>query len=489
MASLLFAIRSVAVSPGDTLVDLKRFPDTTCASAKILDWKVETLDTLSGRLQYLHDPYLKKNGNLTFRGSQARSYPLEGRLDSIPAIIEKVWEFKTDADYSKSDLGTWGGGSGWTGQPLIHERTDSTMEIVAGSLAHRIYFIDFESGQASRRAVDVANVLKGTPSLDPEFGKLLYVGHGVRMKRPMGMDVLDIDKGEIIQHFGPDSKAFRHWEGNDSSPVVAGGFLFRPSENGTLYKYSRSSEGLKPHSLLRYRVRGTAPGVESSMAVCRNYGYFGDNHGYIICVNLDNLTPVWAYFNHDDTDATIVVEEDGGGHPYIYTATELDKQGSSGFSYFVKLDGLDGKLIWETRIPCINFPLEGGKIKEGGMFSTPLSGRGDCAGLIFTTIIETHRPKYSGEFIAVDKNTGTIRYSVHLGTYAWSSPVPFYTADGRLFILQCDCAGRMLLIEGKTGKVLHKLEIGSNFESSPVVYGNSAVVGTRGRHFFKVRIR
>ena len=58
-----------------------------------------------------------------------------------------------------------------------------------------------------------------------------------------------------------------------------------------------------------------------------------------------------------------------------------------------------------------------------------------------------------------------------------------------MFILQCDCGGKMYIIRAKTGEVLIKKQVGMNFESSPVVVGNSVVIGSRGNTIYKVVVK
>ena len=470
---------------------IHRLPDTTFSSVSQIQFVIEQVDSSDGTLQYLDDPYLARSGdNLTFRGGQKRDYPFPGRLDSAAVRLEKVWAFDTYYDTTGSVLGTWGGGSGWTGQPLHVHWPDSAAckdEIIVGSLCSRVYFIDFNTGKASRPWLDAKNVLKGTSSLDPSLNGNLYIGHGVRKgAADCGLALADLNTHRIEKVFGHDKKAYRGWDGNDSSPVVAGGFLFRPSENGTIYKYIIGKGSLTLHSCLRYKYKSAGPGIESSMAVFRNYGYVGDNRGNIICLNLDNLTPVWVYQNHDDTDASIVVEE-VDGVPWLYSGTEVDKQGSSGFSYLVKLNGLTGERVWEYKHPCSQLHLTTGKIMEGGMYTTPLLGRGDCDSLLFTCF-ETHRPALKGDFVALNRHTGKVVYTIPLPRYAWSSPVPFYHGD-KLYIVQPDCKGTIHLIDAREGKILDSLPVGNNFESSAVVSGDTFVIGSRGKTIYKVRVR
>jgi outer membrane protein assembly factor BamB len=269
---------------------------------------------------------------------------------------------------------------------------------------------------------------------------------------------------------------------------VAGGFLFWPGENGTIYKFVRSQGRLHPVASLRYREAGGygAAGVESSLAVCRNYGYFADNHGNIMCINLDKMAPVWRYDNHDDTDATVVLDV-AGDVPYLYTCSEVDRQGNSGVACMVALNGLTGEEVWKTGFQCQK-AFRGAKSSDGGMYSTPVLGSGDCSHLLFTTICD-HNPAFHGKAVAIDRSDGRIVWEHSLKHYAWSSPVVFLNEQGKLFLFQGDCAGNVYLLDGLTGERLFTDHVANNFESSPVVVGDCVVVGSRGNTIYKFRIQ
>lgn len=483
---------------------LVRFPDTVFASVNNIKWVLEVKDTTDdGRLKYLYDPYGRVDGTYTFRGNQRRDFPVKGRVSGNPARIVKVWEFQTDSDHTQTAMGVWGGGTGWTGQPMYVHWSDSMMtrfretspgltdqftdrEIMVGSLSRRVYFLNFETGKPSRRSIDSGNTIKGSISVDPELAQV-YVGHGVPATEPFGAVTIDLYKHEITHAFGRDSKAWRNWQAYDGCAIVAGGYLIRPGENGTIYKFARSQGNLKLIAQLRFREnsQGKAAGMESSMAVCRNYGFIGDNRGNILCINLDTMKPVWHYDNHDDTDGSIIVEEIDGV-PYLYTCSEMEKQGESGFAYFVKLNGLTGEKIWETKFPC-KMAHAGTKHFDGGMYSTPLMGHGDCEDLIFTNICD-NSPAFHGFTVALRKDNGEVVWQHNLQRYAWSSPAGFYNEEDKLFLFVADCYGNVYLLDGRSGERIFTTKVGNNFESSPVVVDDCLVMGSRGSMIYKLRV-
>ena len=207
----------------------------------------------------------------------------------------------------------------------------------------------------------------------------------------------------------------------------------------------------------------------------------------MICVNLNTMHPVWFYYNHDDSDATVVCREEQGV-PYLYTACEVDRQGGHGICHFIKLNALDGQLVWERNIECNRVELTG-KSLDGGMYATPLLGRGDCEHLIFANICRNGASPSRGELTAISTQDGTIQYTVPYGNFAWTSPVGLLNEKNEQFIFTGNANGVAYLLRGKTGEVLCKKDVGYNFESSPCVVGNALVVGTRGTNIYKFIIK
>ncbi|MGI5997846.1 MAG: PQQ-binding-like beta-propeller repeat protein [Lutispora sp.] len=191
--------------------------------------------------------------------------------------------------------------------------------------------------------------------------------------------------------------------------------------------------------------------IENSVAVYKNLAYFADNGGWLQCIDLNTLQPVWIKDVTDDTDSTIVIEEEPEGQVVLYTACEVDKQGSIGVSYIRKIDALSGQLIIFNLARCGGFN--------------------------------------KGLLIALNKSSGDEVWSLELPSYSWSSPVDVYTENGDGYIILCDSAGRMYLIDGMNGTVLDCISLGANIEGSPAVFEDMVVVGTRGQKIFGIKIR
>ncbi len=477
---------------------LQAWPDTAYASAAEVKCTFERLDSTSGEINSLKNLYAHSPGVFTFRGGDYRDADYGGKVDSIPTDLNIDWEFTTAEDYNETRFGAWGGGTGWTGQPLYVEWPDTILskfkaarleaakeEVMIGSLCGQIYFLDYATGKAVRPSIQTGNPIKGTMSLDPTLNGNLYVGQGVPSHTEISALTIDLFQNKISHSFGPDGKAPRQWHAYDSSAIRVGQFLFRPGENGTLYKWLVTGPTPKLHSAVRYRVGGAAPGMEASMAVTRNYGFTADNGGNIICFNLNTLQPVWHYKLPDDTDSSPVITEEEG-HLYVYTGCEVEHVGVTKARY-VKLDALTGKEIWVNETPARRSDV-GNKHFDGGYYASTLPGRGNCKDLLFINVVNNEHGQ-NGSFVAIERATGKTRYTVPLNRYAWSSPVGFLTPKGEQIVVTFDCAGRGYIINGADGKILGSRQIGANFESSPAVKGNTLVIGSRGSKIYRLSLR
>ena len=482
------------------------FADTVYPSVGLLRYQVDIIDTLTdGMPESFVDLYNDAPGIFTFRGNGFREASFVGYVTGRPDTVKVDWCFKTAYDGRSTDYGVWGGGTGWSGQPLYVHWPDSIAqcfrdmspaltpkfsaeEIIVGSLASRIYFIDFITGDSSRRSLLTDNTIKGTISLDPTLNGNLYVGQGIPCTRPFGAMTFNLFKHKRTHFFAQDRKAWRGWGAYDSSPLRVGNFLYRPGENGTLYKFLIVGDSLRLHSTLRFKkpTAKKAAGMEASLAFYDNRGFISDNSGNILCFNLTTMQPIWCYDNHDDSDGSPVLALEDG-RLYLYTACEVDKQGSKGKCYFVKLDAEDGSLVWQQTFMCSRSTQEG-KAFDGGQFSTPLKGVGNCDSLIFTNIVTNDKPCIKGDFVAISRKDGRIHYRTRLKHYAWSSPVALLNDDGEMFVFTADTKGNVYIIDALSGEIIYSRRVGENFESSPIVVDNHIVLGSRGRKIYKMSI-
>lgn len=476
------------------------FPDTVYPSAKSIVYKISGDTATDDNTAFCTDLYTDAPGAFTFRKGTMRQADFAGEVKGTPAHIRVDWKFTTGQDTTTTRFGRWGGGTGWTGQPLYVQWPDSCAsafrkagvvtadfdgeEIIIGSLASEIYFLNPATGKQTRNPIEVGNPVKGTPSLDPTLNGNLYIGHGVPAREPFGTVAVNMFSNTVFHTFDRDDSAWRRWDAYDSSPLRVGKYLYRPGENGSIYKFEIGQSVLRLHSVMRYLIDGNAPGIEASMGVYLNYGFTADNCGNILAINLRNLKPVCCYKLGDDIDATPVLAEENDS-VYLYTGCEIDMQGE-GQARFVKLNAADGSCKWMATFDGMRFDKEG-KHFDGGFYASALPGTGNCSDLIFTNCV-FNTDGQNGALIALDRDSGELRYSVALRHYAWSSPVSFLNENNQMFILTADTYGFVYLINGMDGTIIDTLHVGGNFESSPVVFGNSAVVGSRGNSIYKLSI-
>ena len=463
-------------------------------SADSVEYKVIISDSsISGIGNFSPIFYDTLPGYYTFRGTAFRDQKQMGELDSIPTQIHIDWVFRTSIGAGNTGaIGShrgWGGGAGWTGQPNLMISPDKTrMNILQGSLCGKVYSLDYGTGKEIDSAFDTKNPIKGSISSDPEYPGIVYVGQGIRYTQECGARAINIKKNTLLSFLsGDDKHSKRYWGALDSSPLIWGQFLLWPAENGILYKLIRSEKGLKIHSKFVYTVKGNNHlGIESSIAVYGQYGIITDNGGSIICVDLNTLQPMWYSNNSDDTDATPVISIEDG-KPYVYTGCEVDKQGKQGFALFRKLDVVNGKEIWRFSLACHSI-VNGSYIYNGGMLGTPLLGKSNCSSMIFTSFSQ-YKPGNTGLFAAFDKITGKVLWQTPLSAYTWSSPIGYITKQGQFIILLGDVIGNLYVIDGQSGKIIIQKRVGQNFESSPIAYGNTAIIASRGNSFFRISLR
>lgn len=198
------------------------------------------------------------------------------------------------------------------------------------------------------------------------------------------------------------------------------------------------------------------------------------------------MRPQWFRFHRDDTDATIVVEVDTTGTPFLYTGSEVDVQGTTGIAYVQKVNGATGAPLWERRFPCQS--IRGAHPVNGGMLSTPVLGKHRGQHLAVFSL-SRYGGLSAGLLIALDKETGATVWQQPLPHYAWSSPLDLYDEAGHMYIFLADSRGHVMVVDGLTGERLLSRKVADLFEASPVAFGNRIVIASRPRKIFCFELR
>lgn len=450
--------------------------------------------------------YFALPGVSTFRGNNYRNNPVYGTADISYGTMTKIWNHH---------IGSFNGiewiGCAWTGQPLVVQWDDDTkaimnlydskkekadlVEVIYATLDGYIHFYDLEDGSQTRDPIFMAMNFKGAGSLDPRGYPILYVGSGLYVdKEAPRMYAISLIDGTILYEYGnKDEFAPRNWPAFDSSPLVDAetDTLIWPGESGLLYTIKLNTDydmsagtlSMDPDDPVRtrysnaYSEDGRYVGYESSAVVVDSYLYAGDNGGMFYCVDLNTMELVWAQDVKDDINSTplFIWGEDGKG--YLYTASSLDytAEASTGTISIYKLDASTGEIVWEYPIECVT--IDG---VSGGVQSTPLQGKegSDIEGMIFYSVARTPTA-WDGKLIAFDMETGEVVWETATGNYGWSSPIAFYTEEGKSYIFTGNASGVCRLIDGATGEVLDILDLDETIEATPVAFGNTMVLGTR----------
>ena len=462
--------------------------------------------------------YTDVDGIVTFRGNNFRDTAAYGNTQIKNGKIQDLWTAKTGS-ITYGDA-TWSG-SGWTGQPLMEKwsqevkksmnmydwakEKDDLVEVIYACMDGYVYFLDLETGEATRDPLYLGFTFKGAGALDPRGYPILYVGAGYNNNegtaRVFVVNLLDCS---VMYTFGDNDEFSLRGSLSffDGSALVdeETDTLIYPGENGILYLIHLNTQydpeagtlSISPDQTVKWRYYGTRSstesfwvGMEDSAAIYKGYLFIADNGGNFMCLNLNTLELVWVQDVLDDSNSTPVLSIEDN-HLYVYVSTSFRLGWRSYDSATIpvwKIDAETGEIIWHTDYEC--YTDDG---VSGGVQSTIASGRNSLSDYIYVTVSKTG-DNASGALACLDKKTGNKVWE-HNSAYAWSSPVCVYTKDGTGKVLYCTSAGDMHLLDGVTGEVHDTLSISEGvIEASPAVYGSYAVVGTRDCKIWGIQLQ
>jgi outer membrane protein assembly factor BamB len=423
----------------------------------------------------------------TFRGNETRSFMGEGPVPSAPMIRWQApldgarWCGMSAEGLEGSEVKEWCG-TGWTGQPNVIPTADG-YEIRIGAFDHAYHFLDAGSGQEVRPPLVTGDLAKGSATTDPDDPDLYYAGSRdalfrvVALDRPEPTVLWTLDARTSV----PDPKWNDDWDG---AALVVGDLLFLGGENSWFYAIrlhrDRDEQGrvqVTPQVVAREEgwdaelladIGDDDVSIESSLAYDDGVVYFANSGGLIqgwdvraILAGGDTMERVFRYWTGDDTDATVVVDEQG----YLYVASEFQRFGDQAErnGQLMKLDPRTpgNPLVWSISAPEIGFQ------GAGGSWSTPaVYGR-----YVFFT-------SAAGRVFGVDRVTGRVAWELQIGSPAISSPV---VVDGTL--IQGDCTGHLYAWDvsdpTQPPPLRWSLDLGDCVESTPAVWRGWLYVGTR----------
>jgi outer membrane protein assembly factor BamB len=429
-------------------------------------------------------PNAAVEGVLTFRGNPSRSYYGAGPVPrSTPQVL---FRFPDEPMCRESlNLGerkVWCG-MVWTGQPTIAVREDRTWAIFGGYDGN-IHFMDADTGERILPDVETGDIIKGTPTIDPDGYPLVYSGSRDDLLRVIAFD--RPGQAEVLWTLHADAVQPVIWNDDwDASPIVIGDYLVENSESGRFWviKLNRTTDAaglvqVAPEVVFTTPVwdqevlslnGDTVASAESSPAIHGNTAYLGTSAGLIWGFDLSGLEdgvtpePVFRFWTGGDNDATVVVDDEG----MLYVAGQYDRnlQRARDVGQLTKLDPSNptDPIVWKID--------DQGALK-GGVYGTP-GISGDV--LYFGT--------NGGRLVGVDRMTGAVLWEKRLAPPVWGSPV---VVDDVLLV--GDCGGIFHAFDVSDRLVdpppLWQVDLGGCIEATPAVWDGRIYIGSRNGHLY-----
>lgn len=467
--------------------------------------------------------YTGIKGITTFRSNNYRDQGAFGSADITDKKLEKLW--------SQNGTAVEPAGINSSAQPLIAQwdtdirqmmnlysdkkSDDGLIEVIYPAMDGKIYFMDLSDGSYTRDPINTGFAVTGTAALDPRGYPLLYVGQGTGLSGTDQHDnvylyVYSLIDGQLLYKYGAEQKdpfAYREsWQAYSGSPLVAADAdtLVWVGENGILYTAVLNSEfdraagtvSINPDTPVKYRY--TTPknaddaqlsadtprkyGAVASAAAWKNYLFLTDSGGWLQCIDLNTMTPVYVQDLITATDASPLLEQTQDGL-FLYVASKASLQpqeGQKGTAYLRKINALTGEIIWQTPYDCLS---------SGGASATPVLGTGTLSDMVFFTVAQTDASQENGKLVALNTDTGEMIWEHEMDRYGLSSPVAVYTQDNTGYLLQGNSNGIMTLLDGKTGEALDRVSLGGTIVSTPAVMGDMLVVGSSNGSINGIRIK
>ena len=303
---------------------------------------------------------------------------------------------------------------------------DDLVEVIYACMDGYVYFLDLETGEATRDPLYLGFTFKGAGALDPRGYPIMYVGAGYDSNegtaRVFVVNLLDCS---VMYTFGNNDEF--SLRGNlsyfDSSALVdaATDTLIYPGENGILYLIKLNTSyapeagtlSINPDHIVKWRYYGTRTsvgsywlGMEDSAAIYDGYLFIADNGGNLMCLDLNTLQLVWVQDILDDSNSTPVLSvEDGHLYLYVSTSFRLGWRSSTTAEVPVwKIDAETGEIIWQTSYDCSSEDSV-----SGGVQSTIAVGKEELSDNIYVTVARTGG-QAQGVLACIDKNTGKVNW-------------------------------------------------------------------------------
>jgi hypothetical protein len=425
-------------------------------------------------------------GIFTFRGGPTRSYYGQGPVPEQPQVL---WSFPDtggmcSVSHDQHGDRTWCG-TGWTGQPSVWTDKNGLTWVVFGAYDAKFHFLNGQTGARILPDFTTGDLAKGSVSVDPEGYPLLYAGSRDNYYRIIAMDR---EEPTELWRLSADAVSPTKWNNDwDGAALIIDDYLFEGGENSQWFviKLNRGYDA-SGKVTVDPQVVFHAPGwdeellgdigdsevsIENSVAISGNTIYFANSGGLVQGWDISGVkqgqapTRVFRFWTGDDTDASIVIDEEG----MLYVASEYERSTtrSREVGQLMKLDPAkpDDPLLWSIPDHDVN---------PAGMWATPA---------LHKDVV--YAATNGGRLLGIDRATGAIRWTKKLPGPTWQSPV---VVDD-------------VLIEGDCDGVLHGYDVSDTtvdppelwtvtlsgcIESTPSVFGGRIYVGGRGGAFYGI---
>lgn len=423
-------------------------------------------------------------GLLTFRGNPSRSYYGAGPVSrTAPQVVHRFPDEPMCRESHNLGVTKVWCGMGWTGQPTIAVRDDRTW-VIFGGYDGNIHFMDAATGERILPDVETGDIIKGTPTIDPDGFPLVYSGSRDDLLRVIAFD--RPGQAEVLWTLDADAVQPTLWNDDwDASPLIVGDYMIEGSESSRFWiiKLNRTTDAaglvqVDPEvvftteawdqEVLNINGDQTAS-VESSAAMYEDTVYFGTSAGLIWGYDLSGLRDggapeqVFRFFTGGDNDASVVVDDEG----MLYVASQYDRNldRAREVGQLTKIDPSNAAnpIVWK---------LDDHSALKGGIYGTP--------GIHGDTV---YAGTNGGRLLALDRETGAVRWEKLLPPPVWGSPV---IVDDVLLIGDCD--GGFHAYDVSDPMVdppeLWNVDLGGCIEATPAVWDGRIYIGSRNGHLY-----
>ncbi len=375
-------------------------------------------------------------------------------------------------------------GTGFTGQPAVFEREGRTW-VIFGAYDYAVHFLDAATGERIISDYKTGDIIKGSVTVDPDGYPLVYTG-----SRDNNFRIISFDQGKPVELWKMNAynTSPTYWNNDwDASALVIDDYLFEGGENSWFYivKLNRGYQDghvtINPEIIwkqpswdeqLRSDFGATQFSVEGGASIYDNTLYFSNSAGLVQGWDISGLkdgvmpTQVFRFWTGDDTDASVVVDEDG----FLYVGSQYEKHNarSQQIGQMMKLDPRkpDDPLVWSQK----------DQHGKSGVWGTPALYKD----IVIYDLMQ-------GDVVGLDRATGEERWRFHTpGGETWQSPS---VVDGVLII--GDCSGYLHAYDVSDTHAapveLWTIRAGGCVESSPAIWKGRLYFGTRNGTFISLQ--